>query len=667
MATKNRPKLHSCSSRRRGSALILSMTMALILLGSVAAMLYASRMTVRQTSDRYAYEECYDCAMSGLSAAKFWLFKHGSVAKSQIGANLGNKIDAISSGCVDLANYVRENDSAPTLINSTGMPGSKILGYFTKYDGSFGTQPTPGLVGDRKIICDLGSSSSQLILLRRDVPQLDAQNLFTGTDKVRSYISNIRFTTPYRNDNVAGIAADDLRRVIVIVEATAVTLTAGVKKTRTLQQKLLIVPTNGDNTNPILGPVAGVAFGGGAVTVQGASSLNVRWGPVWSKGDIQLLQLSFGAGKKTGDPWLLNGGGSGNTKFFGAGVLADGNTDLEKWAKYQTAGILTTTGQVPIFGTLGTNADGTPYSTLNGTKVTDFFVQSINSNFGTSYTPNRIQLGGSYAWTTSGGQWFASNTGAGILYGLLAAGQTTYTTGTGALVQSDIRMVEKINNLINSQLDYTTWKNFAIANSSYVRPNAGGNEFYNANGQILYVTGTKTLTTSAAGNTKLTSLDQLSMASLIPSDGNTISLRDRILFVDTVSGTQNGTFSTVGIGSSFFWKGLLYVQGNISTTGISAGQSILMKNPDEYTLDPKGTTTGARHGSCYLDGVMLVAGTLNRNGNGCIYGSLIAKGGYNGGGSPDIYYNSRNSGGLFKEVVDNQTIAQIITGPTKEV
>jgi hypothetical protein len=53
--------------------------------------------------------------------------------------------------------------------------------------------------------------------------------------------------------------------------------------------------------------------------------------------------------------------------------------------------------------------------------------------------------------------------------------------------------------------------------------------------------------------------------------------------------------------------------------------------------------------------------------NGCIYGSLVAKGGYSGSGSPDIYYNSRNAGGLFRDVVDDQTIAQIITGPTTEL
>ncbi|MGI8907472.1 MAG: hypothetical protein ACR2IE_13385 [Candidatus Sumerlaeaceae bacterium] len=636
--------------------------MATILLGSVAAMLYAMRNSIRASDDRIAYEENYHCAMSGLAAAKYWLFKHGVPAKAQLAGTMGNTIDALASGSVNLSNYVRENATGSNTPYT--MSGQAILQKYTQAVSTLGTGD-PALPGGRRVLAQLGSDDSKLIFLRRDVPEMNTQDLFEGTDTPRSYVSKIRFTTPYGNDDPTNYQPDDLRRVSIIVEATAVTKGQGVKKVRTLQQKLLVVPVHGESEDPILGPVAGVAFGGGAVTVTGVSSLKIHWGPVWSKANIELLQLAFtptaGTAVKT-----LAAGSDQQGKFYGAGTLNDGL--FEKWVKYQTAGLFTTTGGTPIFKDSASTSLTNP--TINGVPVKDLFVQIVNGSFGANWgsgTNNKLRLDGVYkdTYKTAAGVWAGAGLGPGILYDNLGAGQNQYTTGTGALVQRDASMIGKVDNLINTQLDYNTWKQFAIANNSYIRPANTGNGFVNQVGQTLYVTPARTLSTSPTGNSALTDLKQISIpTSLIPADGNTAKLRDRILFIDN---KPNGQFGSVAIKSGFFWKGLMYVHGGVDIQGAGASGNVLLKNPDEYKTDPTGSSTGTKIGNIIMDGVMLVEGTLSRSGNAAIYGSLVAKGGYSGNGTVDIYYNSRNAGGLFKEVVDDQTISQIITGPTMEI
>jgi hypothetical protein len=649
----------------------MSLIMAFLLLSAIAAMLYSVRNGARLTSDRFGYEETYDTAMSGLSAAKYWIFNHGAPTKTQIGTAMGNKMDAICSGAVELSEYIRDNHSNPNIY--LNMSASTILGYYTKYDSGLGSSQVT-LDGNRKVLYDFGSSATKLIRIRRDIPDMDKANIFSGTNNIRSYVSNIRITTPYRQDTANKIAADDLRKVSLIVEATAVLEGPGVRKVRTLQQKLLVIPTIGSDESPFLGPVSGVAFGGGAITVQGASSLNIHWGPVWAKNNVQLVQLALSLPNKSTDPKTLSAGGSGNSKFFGAGITDSGL--FEKWVKYNTAGLLTNTSGVPIF-TDATNPNTNTPSTIGGKQVTDFFVQSIRGDFGTGWAPNMIKLAGQYVWTAAG-QWYngtAPNSsyptnGSTILFDPPAAGQTYPAIFSGALVQNNASMIGKVDDLTSTQLSYATWKSFAIQNGAYLRPVGSGGSisyFTNFDGLKLYVTPTKSLTTSPTGNTLLTSLDQLSMDSLIPSDRDTFKVSDRMIFIDKYA---NGSYATVNIGSSFFWKGLLYVEGNISTQGINSGQTVLGRNPDQYTAFANGGYTsksGTLINSCYLDGVLAIAGSLNRQGNGAIYGSLICKGGYSGSGSPDIWYNPRNKGGILKQPTNPNLIAQIITGPTVEI
>jgi hypothetical protein len=143
-----------------------------------------------------------------------------------------------------------------------------------------------------------------------------------------------------------------------------------------------------------------------------------------------------------------------------------------------------------------------------------------------------------------------------------------------------------------------------------------------------------------------------------------------MLFIDTPEGTINGTPVTISVNSSdnFFWKGMIYLNGNWSTSGGGAFPDVLMKDPDQYAADPTGTTTGAKIPYCYLDGLLYVTGTLDRTGNASVYGCLVTKAGYGGTGSPDIYYNTRLKSGLFSSISGSGSLnlAEAVTGPISE-
>jgi len=682
-----RPALSPCfKQRNRGSALLITLTMCGIILITTASMLFSVRTMVRSTDDRLAYEECYHAALAGVASAKGWIY-NPNYAKAHLGPTLGTKFQHITSGSIELAKDVvtklTQQASQETLDN---ISTQYITNWWTDIDSSLGTGPL--LPGGRRVLYDFTVTGDMLVKMRRDAPDMNTQSVYGGDNNdVRSYVSRIRITTPFRNAD--GFKADNLRQVTLIVEATATTRGVGRPKTRTVQQKLLIVPE--EDSSPVLGPLSGVAFGGGAITVQGASSLNVRWAPVWCKGNMQLLQLALTKVLDGGGNFshFLLTAGTGSSKFIGAGVTSDGM--YEKWLRWQTAGVITDTNGNPTFA---------PLEAHSGKLVKDLFHQLMNTGQTVStwnpndgpeatnpqpanlplpdITQNQFKLAGGYNWTATSGQWAHPGTGQGILFDPPNSSNIYGSAGDlkSAFVQKDSSMINKIDNLLDTQLNYTTWKEFAIQKGGYARPvlsnNGSVSYFVNQQGQRLYVTPNKTLTTSSSGNSAFTSIGQLSMYNLVPQGGsatpfNTSKISDRVLFSDTVQGTPNGTKATIETGSNFFWKGLLYLQANLKTTGVGAGQQVLMKNPDEFLQDPTGNTTGAPRGSCYLDGVVYVDGSLDRNGNGCIYGSLMCRGGYGGGGSPDIYYNSRNGRGLFQDVKDKKSIRAIIPGPIAEL
>jgi hypothetical protein len=621
----------------------------------VGLMVLHVRDLSRSTLNKMLYEEAYHAAMSGLAATKTWLMNPG-LAKQQVGSTIGEKLEKITSGGIALSNYVRANRDNVSLLD--GMTVSQIVSYFTALDPSLGIGPI--LPDGRQVLYEFTGPEGKVVHFRNDAFGNPNEKLFmAGGAGARAYVTRIRITTPYRSSGLSAAgpySKDDLRKVTLIIESEGQVLGPPRSKTRIVQQKVLLVPGVDQINQPLLASSAGL-MSGAIVTAGGTSSLNIHWGPILSIGPIHLLGLSpLSIPTKIGDPYSLS---AASNKFIGAGV---GN---EKWVKWQTAD--------KLYFKQGNNITPVFPSTLNGVPVTDFFVQVLNGLFiagSKPLVPATLQLAGDYNWTQPG-QWALPNTGRGILFDPIPDGETLYPMGSGALVQNWPQIALEVSNTLNVALNYDFWKSFAIANNGYVRPKTSGTGFVNEKGQTLYVTPTGLLTTVSTGNTLFTSLAQISMKRLVPANGNTSQIPDRILFIDTPQGTPNGTPVNVSLNSSdaFFWKGMIYCNGNWSTSGGGAFPTILMKNPDEYAADPTGNSTGRLIGNCYLDGLLYVTGNMSRTGNATIYGTLVTKGGYGGTGAPDIYYNSRLKKGLFASTVEQQSkvLHELVSGPISEM
>ncbi|MGC8740470.1 MAG: hypothetical protein ACP5UB_03335 [Candidatus Sumerlaeaceae bacterium] len=639
----------------RGSALVVTLILVGVMFFVVGVMVLHVRDLSRSTLNKMLYEEAYHAAMSGLAATKTWLM-NPNIAKQQVGTSIGEKLEKITSGAIALSNYVRANRDNVSLLDSITV--NQIVSYFTAFDSSFGSGQV--LPDGRQVLYEFTGPDGKVVHFRNDTFSNPSEKLFmSGGDGARAYVTRIRITTPYRSSGLAPAgpySKDDLRKVSLIIESEGQVLGPPRSKTRIVQQKILIVPGVDQINQPLLASSAGL-MSGAIVTAGGTSSLNIHWGPILSKGPITLLGLSpLTLPSKPGDPYTLSAAAN---KFIGAGV------GDEKWVKWQTAD--------KLYNKVGSNLRPIFPDSLNGVPVTDFFVQVLNGAFQSGsnpLVPAKLQLAGDYNWTQPG-QWALPNTGRGILFDPIPDGQTLYPMGSGALIQNWPQIALEVSNTLDVALDYDFWKSFAIANNGYVRPKTSGSGFVNEKGQTLYVTPTGMLTTVATGNTLFTSLAQISMKKLVPSNGNTSSLPDRILFIDTPQGTKDGTPVNVSLGSSdaFFWKGMIYCNGNWSTSGGGAFPTVLMKNPDEYAADPTGNTTGRLVANCYLDGLLYVTGNMSRTGNATIYGTLVTKGGYGGTGSPDIYYNSRLKKGLFNSNVDQQSkvLHELVSGPISEL
>src|SRR5207248_1821766 len=109
---------------------------------------------------------------------------------------------------------------------------------------------------------------------------------------------------------------------------------------------------------------------------------------------------------------------------------------------------------------------------------------------------------------------------------------------------------------------------------------------------------------------------------------NPYNIADACLFVDTPEGIKTGTEPQYSLTSSdrFFWKGVLYLNGNLSLWGGTSFPSVWMRNPDQFAAAQADSTLyQATHGAlvtnCFLDGLLLITGAVARTGNATLYGS----------------------------------------------
>lgn len=671
----------------KGSALVLTLMLSGILAITVAVMLYMVTNLSRTTNDKLAYEEAYHVARAGLAVSKAFL-QAPSYANAYLttGSVEANAFQAMTNGSIDLATWAREDyslvdsEDEAALAYTTGFP-DKTTGY--DLTDPSGGRPT----GDgRKVLwtwhagSDWEDTEGKVVKFGNDARTDEPAGAIFGADdgsEVRGYVSRVRFTTPYTGSTTYD--ADNINSVTIIAEAEAIVKGTGKPKRRILQQKFRIVP----NTSDVLGfkiPPLGsgqAIISGGSVTVGGASSLKVHWGPVWASTSLELLGLN---------PLSIVGNKMAivaDNKFYGSGIADTtyGGTVpgviplVEKWLRWQTAGTLTAKPSV------GNAAPMFP-ANIGGVPVIDFFSQLQAGEFKytvggveTAYTVNDLTLSGDYKVDPKlhGGNgvfWDADPEQNGGLPPI----------GTGALVQHpDIAKLVKY--MTDEALNYNIWKFYAIAMNGYAKPKSGGG-FTNADGDTLYLTADNppTLTTENTGK-PFTSLKDITMAGSVNQSngsanfGDTSHIRDRILFIDTPEGTSNGTPVNLKVVAkdNFFWKGLFYLNGSMEVSGQGAAPTIRGKNPDQYAANPRDNSDAATHdiANCIMDGILFVTGSFGNTGNPRVYGSMVSKVGQTGTGTPEVFFNTRLKAGLFQDAYINPaTVVEkfaVITGPMVEI
>lgn len=673
-------------TKRNGSVLVLTLILSAVLALAIGAMLLNVRELSRSTSDKIAYEESYHVSLGAVQQVKAWLI-NPQLAKMQV-SDQALALQRITSGSLDLVEKAwseREINNNPDW--SLNQSASTAASYYAANGLSVGN----GIENGARIVIWEWNDPAGIMSFPKDAnPAVTpvVNLLGHGAGDSRAKITKLRVTTPYCKTGGASSGTtpagtwvrDNLRQCSLIVEAEAKLYSAnGVEKTRWLQQKLIIggeprqttntVETTGSgetqSSAPPLSP-GGAIVSGGAIMVQGSSHMNVWWGPVQVKGDIDILGLTgpqistLPDGKKA----ITISAASGNDKYKGAGVTDD--VGLEKWLRWQCSGAL-----IDKHGNL-------LFPAINGVPVTDFFGQLLNGQFGSQYSIDKLTLSGFSVSPDSGlGTYYNAPDKNGV-----------YPTGNGAFVQSSTNVASIVDNTINNDLNYEVWKAYAISKNAYCRPPSSGSQFVNQDGIKLWVKSDRTLiagSTQPNGAQPFTNLSQVSMSYLVPSNGNTCSIADQVLFVDTKQGTQNGTPTNISLNSSdqFFWKGLLYVNGGVSLSGAGGFQTVFMRSPDDWLAetDPvHNTSHGRLVAGCFLDGILFSTGAISRTGNSSVYGCYVSKTGMSSGGGPYVYYNSRVRGGLFQNPLPDTSSAspndgkyldklakRMISGPIREL
>ncbi len=188
------------------------------------------------------------------------------------------------------------------------------------------------------------------------------------------------------------------------------------------------------------------------------------------------------------------------------------------------------------------------------------------------------------------------------------------------------------------QLDYTELKDFAKDNDSYYvvcDPDAGSDPVPSVN------TGSDDVIFQGfCGNGTGVTFEAL-------TDRQTYDL----IFLDWEGATDNTAGFTMDLSGDFFTDGNLYINGNFEWSGGGSGESVVMEDPDG--VDDPGSLKCqglADQVTCAADiqmeGLLYTTGNFGGSGSPVIYGALVAEGGVQSSGTPDIYYNADLRNGL---------------------
>ncbi|MFH0792673.1 MAG: hypothetical protein V2A74_01430, partial [bacterium] len=197
-----------------------------------------------------------------------------------------------------------------------------------------------------------------------------------------------------------------------------------------------------------------------------------------------------------------------------------------------------------------------------------------------------------------------------------------------------------------SGFEYSYWKDLAQSHGMYLKPvGAPGADgpYVDEAGRTYRVDANKNITTAPTGTVaKLGDFSQY----IASRDGtfSDASIPATIFFIDTKDGnaptadgvTPSNWCDLGNINPAVYFKGVMYVGGDLSFAGGGNPPTLTMEAPDGSTLDSK----------VWMNGVAYARGSYKNQGGSIVYGSVVTqKGGYDTGGNPGIYYNQKLADG----------------------
>jgi hypothetical protein len=195
-------------------------------------------------------------------------------------------------------------------------------------------------------------------------------------------------------------------------------------------------------------------------------------------------------------------------------------------------------------------------------------------------------------------------------------------------------------------LDYEQWKLWALDRGHYFSTDASGNLYYGTE---------ETPENRINSNDYHSIIDQTADLFVNPGvPGSQILPEPTIIFIDTVDGLPpnnpaNPSLSTnlcdihLAGGGGIFTRGVLFVAGNFEVGGQGTPPAVWIQDPDEVANPGAGSQhlENIRH-----MGVIYAEGVYAQQGNQVTYGSIVARGGFGSGGTPDVWYDARLRDGM---------------------
>lgn len=168
--------------------------------------------------------------------------------------------------------------------------------------------------------------------------------------------------------------------------------------------------------------------------------------------------------------------------------------------------------------------------------------------------------------------------------------------------------------------NYTDFKQLAQANGRYYYTDANGNIFDGNDNPVTHFLDEFGVTSHAGSPHDLVFIDNPNGAQ---PDG-TFSL-------PTINIQGNGSVNDLGL------KGVYYFAVNVDIAGVGGPPPLEISDPDGNSITE----------NIWLNGVLYSAGDIEFTGNPMIFGSVLAENGFDGGGTPDIYYNEDLADGMI--------------------